>query len=247
MGKVNLAFVIKQYQSGIDSYKEATLTFGLWDSEKYVFEKYLRKDFSILDLGCGTGRTTFGLYKMGYTNISGVDITPEMIETARVINNSLSLSISFAEGDATALQFGNEAFDAVIFSFNGIMSIPGATNRLKAFSEIHRVLKRNGTFIFTTHDRDADVKFFDFWKEEKQKWEEGRQNPALIDFGDVITTSRNETSPCFVHIADQPEVREILDQVGFALQETFYRNEKFDELPAVKEKSGECRFWVVKK
>jgi hypothetical protein len=43
------------------------------------------------------------------------------------------------------------------------------------------------------------------------------------------------------------EVKNLFETEGFKLVETFYRNEKFDESHKVKEKSGECRFWVVQK
>ncbi len=247
MEKIGLDFVIKQYQSGIDSYVYCTTDVGLWDSERYVFDKYLNQADNILDLGCGTGRTTFGLKKLGYNNIVGVDLTPEMIEAAQKLNAYFKEHLDFKVGDAMNLDFKDCLFESVIFSFNGLMSIPNGQNRLMALKEINRVLKPDGVFIFTTHDRAADPNYLDYWKEQEQNWKDGKRRDDLHEFGDVITTSRNEAGEIFIHIPGKEEVMRFIDEGGFRLLETFYREEKFDEPQKVKEKSGECRFWVVEK
>jgi len=59
--KVNLKFITDHFKSGIESYSNFTKEVGLWESEKYVFQKYIGKMDKIPDLGCGTGRTTFPL------------------------------------------------------------------------------------------------------------------------------------------------------------------------------------------
>ena len=55
----------------VSYYEEAVEEIGLWNSERVFFTKYLPKHGRVLDLGCGAGRTTFGLHRLGYTNLVG--------------------------------------------------------------------------------------------------------------------------------------------------------------------------------
>jgi len=247
MEKVDSNFILDQYRSGIQNYKSATINIGLWESEKTVFEKHLKRDDRILDVGCGAGRTTFALHNLGFKTLQGVDLTPEMIHAAKELNDHFQTHLSFQVGDATQLNFQDESFDSVIFSFNGIMSIPKQEQRLAALREIHRVLRNKGRFIFTTHDREKDPAYFDFWESQKTIWEKGEQSKALYEFGDIISTSKNEERQIFIHIPNQEEVMQMLSETGFELIETFYRSDRFTESATIKAFSGECRFWVVQK
>jgi len=56
-----------------------------------------------------------------------------------------------------ALPFPDKAFDAVVCQF-GVMFFP---DKSKAFSEVHRVLRPNGVFIFNVWDRIAENEFAD--------------------------------------------------------------------------------------
>lgn len=170
-----------------------------------------------------------------------------MINAAQRLNAHFDLNIDFRVGDATNLDFKNGSFDKVIFSFNGIMSIPSQVNRNRALQEIYRILEKQGIFIFTTHDRNKEEAYFAFWESEKVYWESGKQNPRLYEFGDLITNSKNENSEIFIHIPDKAEVKSWLEIHEFEVLETFYRSDNFEESKAVKEKSGECRFWIAKK
>lgn len=69
----------KVFHGAASVYADATKSLGLWQSEKYAFEKYLNQEDAILDIGCGTARTTFALYKKGFQNLTGNDLTPAML------------------------------------------------------------------------------------------------------------------------------------------------------------------------
>jgi ubiquinone/menaquinone biosynthesis C-methylase UbiE len=247
MQKITKNFVKKSFKKATKNYSNAIENIGLWESEKYVINKYFDKDKSILDVGCGAGRTTFNLYEMGYRNIIALDLTPEMISAAKTINKEKQTNIEFVVGDATDLNFEDNFFDQALFSFNGLMQIPERKNRIKALKEIKRVLTENGIFIFTTHDRENNENFKEFWEKEEKIWEAGNQDKRTYEYGDKILPSDNDDRDLFIHFPNREEIIECLEETGWKLIEDFYREDLFKENKEVKEFSTECRFWVVKK
>jgi len=64
-----------------------------WGRAYHIFLKgWLpeRKDASILEIGCGWGRLLYFLKTRGYTNLKGVDISPEQVNLARQVINSVA-------------------------------------------------------------------------------------------------------------------------------------------------------------
>jgi ubiquinone/menaquinone biosynthesis C-methylase UbiE len=57
--------------------------------------------------------------------------------------------------------FSDNSFDVVFFSFNGIDYV-GHAGRLAILAEVHRVLRPDGVFWFSTHNRD--VKSESLWR-----------------------------------------------------------------------------------
>jgi SAM-dependent methyltransferase len=120
----------------------------LFPIEKLVFEKYLPPPPSrILDIGCGTGRTTKHLVDRGYQVLAG-DVVTAMIEAGR----QLHPHVDFLKLDATALDLPSAEFEVVLFSFNGLDYIYPFLKRLQALREIWRVLKPGGIFIYSSHN-----------------------------------------------------------------------------------------------
>jgi len=107
--------------------------------EVEIINKYVNG--IVLDLGCGEGRLYPLLSKKG--NYCGIDIDSKYITKAKT---------SFPKGcfeimNGDYLSFGDMYFDIVFCGFNVIDEIGD-----KALSEIYRVLKTGGLFIFSYHN-----------------------------------------------------------------------------------------------
>ncbi len=131
--------------ASLDAYARET---GLFPVEQRILRDHFPPPpAEVLDIGCGAGRTTRHLHELGYRVIAG-DIVPQMVERARHILPGADIRVL----DATRLELASNAFDAVWFSFNGLDCIYPFASRLQALSEIHRVLKPGGIFIYSSHN-----------------------------------------------------------------------------------------------
>lgn len=101
----------------------------------------------VLEVGCGTGRTSCHLAKQGHT-VTGLDIRPEMLTKARIRSEKEELQLDFIEGSITALPFDDDTFDIVLAeSVTNFADIPSA------IKEYHRVLKPGGVL----YDREVII------------------------------------------------------------------------------------------
>lgn len=76
----------------------------------------------LLDVGCGAGQLALIAARAG-AQVTGCDIATNWIEAARARADAEALEITFEEGDAESLPYGDAQFDAVI-SLIGAMFAP---------------------------------------------------------------------------------------------------------------------------
>jgi ubiquinone/menaquinone biosynthesis C-methylase UbiE len=121
---------------------------GIQSTKELAEKSGLSKDARILDIGCGIGGTARFLALQYGCIITGVDIIDEYINTASNLSELLKLNdkTEFKIGSATQLPFEDEMFD-IIWTEHVQMNIE---DKDKFYSEISRVLKNGGKFVF--HD-----------------------------------------------------------------------------------------------
>ena len=107
----------------------------------------------ILDVGCGAGFFSVLLAKEGH-QVTGVDLTPDMIENAGILAAEEKADCKFLIMDAEKLDFPDETFDAVI-SRNLTWTLPHVRH---AYGEWVRVLKKGGVLL----NFDANYGLSDF-------------------------------------------------------------------------------------
>lgn len=96
---------------------------------------------TILDVGCGSGRSAILLAKQFGCRIVGVDIEPSYLlkAQAEAISKGVSDRVAFRIADANDLPFQNQTFDGAIFQAALIF-----TDKSKALKMVHQKIRKGG-------------------------------------------------------------------------------------------------------
>jgi len=109
------------------------------------------KDWRMLDLGIGLGRTTLHFAPL-VKEYTGIDYSFSMLKTYQKIFPEAKPNVQVRLGDVRMMrELESDYFDFILFSFNGIDYI-SHEDRLYALEEIKRIGKKGGIFVFSTHN-----------------------------------------------------------------------------------------------
>lgn len=110
-----------------------------------------RRDAKLLDLGCGNARLTEELFDDGFKDITGLDISPVVIEQMSKRNAETRPGIKWVVGDCFNMDLPDESFDLVIdkSTMDAVSCSPENmnTNMVRMTAEVSRVLRTGGTYI----------------------------------------------------------------------------------------------------
>lgn len=117
---------------------------GRQATEDFIGQLDISSDDHVLDVGCGLAGTSRFVASTCGCRVSGIDLTPEYIDAAKVLCSWVGLTdrIKLHQGSALATGFEASVFDAA-YMFHVGMNIE---DKAGLFAEVNRVLRPDGVF-----------------------------------------------------------------------------------------------------
>ena len=99
----------------------------------------------VLEVGIGTGKSL--RYYPSNSDITCIDASGGMLKVARKKARALNMEVTFIQGDAQRLPFGNKQFDTVVDT----LGLCTYSNPIKVLREMKRVCKPQGMILLLEH------------------------------------------------------------------------------------------------
>ncbi len=139
--------------SKAQQYDEFSRKYRLKDLREYaeLAAKHVKPGGSVLDIATGPGYFCIELARLGSHKIAGLDISDDLIRIARSNAESAGVKVDFRQGNASAMDFPDAAFDLVFCSW----AIKNFMEPVKVLNEMYRVLKPGGTALIVDLNHEA--------------------------------------------------------------------------------------------
>jgi SAM-dependent methyltransferase len=101
----------------------------------------------VLDIGCGTGTQAIASWQRSQPGgqVTGIDISAKMLDSARRKTQRADADIAFREADAAALPFDDASFDVV--TITTVLHMMPENRQAMALEEASRVLTSRGRLV----------------------------------------------------------------------------------------------------
>jgi ubiquinone/menaquinone biosynthesis C-methylase UbiE len=157
----------------------------------------------ILDLGCGTGRCLKILYKNGFKNLYGIDISSKMLKKCR---SSLPTSFLLHHDFRERLPFEDDFFDVILIMGNTLTS-GGLVESDLVLKQAYRVLKGSGFLIVGEYN--AKFMTEDFVRKYYAKF------PLEFEKFDKKHKTVYFSPPMFSHWVTERELKNLIEKARF--------------------------------
>lgn len=216
----DLDVVRKSYDQVADNYAHLLRTTGMGDIRRHPWLKAPVDAFAdtvagsgpacgpVLDVGCGPGQVTAYLAERGL-DVSGVDLSPGMIENARRLHPQCRFSVS----SATELELDAGSLGGVL-GWWSLFNLPRDVLP-QVLASFARALKPGGHFLTATHVGEGDLVRTEAYGSEGVRWTTHRWRPeefaALIEGAGLRVVAElrlpgdGQTGPGVVVMARKPE------------------------------------------
>jgi len=105
----------------------------------------LKKNHTVLDLGCGLGGPARLISETNNCKVDGVDLMPDYVNDGNKLSEMVGLGdmVSLINGDVLKLPHETETFEASYMVHVGM----NISNKLSLMKNVYRVLKNKGVFV----------------------------------------------------------------------------------------------------
>ena len=227
--------------------------------EVMIFMKYHGDVWGskLLDIGCGAGRTAVFLSRWA-GEYKAVDYAEGMVRLCR----QRCPGVDVSAGDVRDLsRFADGSFDTVVFANNGFDSLIHE-DRITGLSEMSRVLRSGGLFVFSTHNSDyplanrqpnydftldpcaAAKRFVRFWRCSRNRWHNMKYERTEEKYR-IINDPAHHYGLVTYYISVQDQIAQLAD-AGLEFQEVYDLHGKVLD-PSVPDKTCSWLWYVARK
>jgi len=200
------------FKSGVDSF--------LSEQEILIKRDWFR-DKKVLDAGCGNGRWSYGLAKLG-AKLTCVDINSIAIEETRKVLHEFNNEFTFIVSSLEELNLPQESFD-LVFSWGVLHHCVSFT---KSLQYLTKTLKSGGIIYLYLYGRDSlsmeeDLKLFKKRVEYNKTVDEEKRYQILLD---RVNGDKNKIHAAHDLLASTISRRFTFDQIKKILEDLGFTN-----------------------
>jgi tRNA (uracil-5-)-methyltransferase TRM9 len=179
-----------------------------WEELKR-FVDYVREGETVLDVGCGNGRT-YEIFKPKGIHYAGIDVSEKLVAKARELNPDAV----FETGDVLDLPVEDGRYD-VALAVAVLHHIPSVAYRLQALRELRRAV-RPGGYILATSWNLWQPRYWKVLLHQLFGWKNG------WDFGDFKISWKKPHFARYYHAFRLKELRRLAETAGLQVVEIYY-------------------------
>lgn len=207
------------------------------DDIPFILEYARNQGPAVLELGCGTGRILIPVAQAGIP-ITGIDISPNMLEVAKQKVKQLPLDI---QGNIELVRMGierfrlNKEFSLIICVFNTFMRVRSSAAKLGVLRRVYEHLRSGGLFInevfipsnvskdrvYTTEfSIDSSTRLV---KRERLCYDANRQLILVENRYRVIRPDEEKNYKCsfILHYVSAVEIKDMFEEAGLQILDTY--------------------------
>jgi SAM-dependent methyltransferase len=185
---------------------------------------------SIVDLGCGTGRTVLPLSRRGY-HLLAVDLSEAMLQrlvTKRDAQNVANGDVANGSGTVQPMRanlvqlqcIAENSLDHAVCLFSTLGMVAGRRNRETVLQHVSRIVRPGGRFVLHVHHRYSAVHEPGGLRKLSQSWWNSITR-SDADFGDSVYQYRG-LDEMFMHRFSRRELKAILTSTHWQIDELYF-------------------------